>query len=79
MFIATKKRSVWSESCTVVGTTSESLTDQPCRQLTIRNVKMTHNIAQAAGGAMFASDANQIHYSTEVKHLKPSLDCIDVS
>eukprot|EP00210_Caulerpa_lentillifera_P007342 g7018.t1 len=70
MFIATKKRSFWSESCEVVGTTSESLTDRPCRQLTFRNVRMNSNTAQAAGGAVFASDANQIHYSTESNNLR---------
>jgi len=64
---------MWSDSCKVLGTTSESLTDRPCRQLTIRNVKMSHNTAEAAGGAMFASDADQVHYSTEVKNLNHSL------
>ena len=65
MFISTKKRSVWREECRLVGTTSESLTDDPCRQLSIRDVTMVDNEASAAGGAVFASDADQVHYSSQ--------------
>jgi len=65
MFISTKQKSTWNSECNLGGTTSESLTDNPCRQLSIRDVNMELNSASDAGGAVFASDANQVHFSTE--------------
>ena len=67
MFIATKKQSIWTEECEVGASTSESLSERPCRQLSIRDVLMYNNTATNAGGAMFASDAKQVHYSKEVR------------
>ncbi|GMH36924.1 hypothetical protein BSKO_04797 [Bryopsis sp. KO-2023] len=68
LFIATEKNSEWFGHCPESTT---GLSSKPCRGLGIRASNFSGNDATGAGGAMFMTDSNAVHYDSSHKELPP--------
>lgn len=66
--IATGKNSVWNEpaACSLEQRGANALGSQPCRELGFAGVNFRGNTAVNAGGAVFASDPDNVWVSEEV-------------
>ena len=66
--VATETGVSWKSRCTPDGSAARAaLTTSPCRSSTLRDVRFERNRAEAAGGAIFATNLSDVFYSTEAR------------
>ncbi|CAD7700049.1 unnamed protein product [Ostreobium quekettii] len=81
MLVATDKNSVWvpPSECTARKAGANALAPVPCRGLGMTNVRFTDNSAAYAGGAVFASDPENIWVNEDDREEFMQLSTIDVN
>jgi len=81
MLVATDKNSVWlpPSNCTVRKTGANALAPVPCRGLGMTNVHFEDNSAVYAGGAVFASDPENVWVNEDDREEFMQLSTVDVN